>query len=313
MIDIIIAIIIDWIIGDPPVFPHPIRLMGNIIAYEDKMARKMAKTDKQLLGAGFIIVVVNVTIAFLVPYLLLSLLTPYPYLYHAVNIYFLYTCIAARCLHIEAMNIYRALTKSLNEARYKLSFIVGRETKDLREEEIVSATVETVAENTSDGVIAPLVFAMIGGAPLAVVYKMVNTMDSMLGYRTEKYKDIGFFPAKTDDLFNFVPARLTGLLLNVSGLFRFDVIQGFKIMWKDRKNHKSPNCAYPEGSVAGLLGVRLGGDHVYFGELVKKPTIGVHKRKIDKEDIKRAIELMYKSEILLVILYMIINLLGMKN
>lgn len=307
MIDLVLAVIIDLIIGDPPSFPHPVKLMGNIIAYEEKIARRIFKNDKSMILGGFIIVVVNIFLAFGIPYFILKALSPYPVFYHIVNIYILYSCIAARCLHDEAIKIYRALSVGIEEARYRLSFIVGRETKHLERGEVVRAVVETVAENTSDGVIAPLLYAMIGGAPLAVAYKMINTMDSMLGYMNEKYRYIGFFPAKTDDVMNYIPARLTGVLMNISSIFRFDVLNGFKIMVRDRKNHKSPNCAYPEGAAAGLLRVRLGGDNVYFGEVVKKPTIGDKYRELVEDDIKRTIEIMYRSEILLVIIYILID------
>ncbi|MGB4510405.1 MAG: adenosylcobinamide-phosphate synthase CbiB, partial [Thermacetogeniaceae bacterium] len=289
-------------------FPHPIKLMGKIIGCEEKLARKVAKSDNGLKILGGLIVVVNILIAFFVPYYILRLLQGNSLFYHLVNTYFLYTCIAAGCLHREAMKVYVALAKGLQEARYRVSFIVGRDTAHLNEEEVNKATVETVAENTSDGVIAPLLFAMIGGAPLAFVYKMVNTMDSMLGYMNEKYRDIGLIPAKTDDLFNYIPSRLTGILMCVSSLFRYNPLQGFMIMIRDRKNHKSPNCAYPEGAVAGLLGIQLGGTHTYFGEIVKKPVIGDQNRAVERDDIKRAITIMYSSEILLVLIYLLITL-----
>jgi len=308
MIDLLIAIFLDVLIGDPYSLPHPIKLMGKMIGCEERLARKIAKSDNGLKVLGGLIVVVNILLAFFVPYYILRLLQGNSLFYHVVNTYFLYTCIAAGCLHREAMKVYAALAKWLEEARYRVSFIVGRDTAHLNEEEVIKATVETVAENTSDGVIAPLLFAMIGGAPLAFVYKMVNTMDSMLGYMNEKYKDIGFFPAKTDDLFNYIPSRLTGFLMCVSSLFRYDPLQGFKIMIRDRKNHKSPNCAYPEGAVAGLLGIQLGGAHTYFGELVHKPVIGDQNRTVERDDIKRAITIMYSSEILLVLTYLAITL-----
>lgn len=306
--DLVIAVVIDWILGDPYCLPHPVKLMGHIISFEDRLVRRISKGDKGLKAGGFFIVLINVLAAFFIPYFILKLLRPYNIAWHIVNIYILYTCIAAGCLHREAMKIYSALCKSIEDARYKLSFIVGRETKHLDEGEIVRATVETVAENTSDGVIAPLFYAMIGGAPLAVAYKMVNTMDSMLGYMSEKYRYIGFFPAKNDDLFNYIPSRLTGVLMCLSGIFKFNVINGFKIMIRDRKNHKSPNCAYPEGAAAGLMEVQLGGDNVYFGQVMKKPKIGDAKRKLGKDDIKRTIEIMYRAEILLGLIYILIIL-----
>lgn len=307
MIDLIAAVLIDFLIGDPQCFPHPVKVMGKIISFEENTARKLFK-EKQLKSAGLLIVAVNIILGFSVPFFILCLLKPYKILYHAVNIYFIYTCVAARCLHNEGIKIYKALFNSIEDGRYKLSFIVGRETKNLSEPEIIRADVETIAENTSDGVIAPLFYIMLFGAPFGFVYKFVNTMDSMLGYKNEKYINLGFFPAKTDDLFNFIPARLTGLLMCLSGLLGFDMKSGLRVMIRDRKNHKSPNCAYPEGAAAGLLGVQLGGDNVYFGQVVKKPKIGDKERELIREDIKKTIEIMYRSEILLIIIWSCINL-----
>lgn len=303
--DIAISALIDFLIGDPPSFPHPVKFMGRIISYEEKTARRVF--NKNLKTGGFLIVIINIIIGFFIPFFILYLLKPYKIIYHIVNIYFIYTCIAARCLHDEAIKVYKALCNSIEDARYKLSFIVGRETDKLPESEIIRADVETVAENTSDGVIAPLFYIMLFGTPFGFVYKFVNTMDSMLGYMNEKYIDLGFFPAKADDLFNFIPARLTGLLMCTSCIYRFDFANGIRIMLRDRKNHKSPNCAYPEGAAAGLLGVQLGGDNVYFGQVVKKPKIGDKLRELDREDIKKTIEIMYRSEIMLVLIWILIN------
>lgn len=309
--EILTAVILDWIIGDPQTFPHPVRLMGRLISFEEKIVRKIFKgKSKNLKFGGFLIVVLNITLAFIVPHLILKDIEKYKTLYKIINIYLIYTCIAARCLDKEAMKVYYALGKSLESARYKLSFIVGRDTNDLSEEEIIRAAIETVGENTSDGVIAPLFYIMLLGAPGGLMYKMVNTMDSMLGYKSEKYMDLGFFPAKVDDLFNYIPARLTGSLMCISSIFRFDVKNGLKIMIRDRKNHKSPNAPYPEGAVAGLLNIQLGGESSYFGQVVKKPTIGDRIRKANREDIKRTIEIMYSSEILLLLLYVAIYILG---
>lgn len=307
MMDLVIAVIIDFIIGDPQRLPHPVRLLGNLIAFEEKQVRRLAKDDKELYFGGFFIVVINMLAAFFVPFAILKGLKSFGILYHIVNVYLLYTAIAARCLRDEAVKIYKALEVGIEEARYKLSFIVGRDTKNLGEEEIIRATVETVAENTSDGIIAPLLFAFILGAPGAYLYKMINTMDSMLGYMNEKYRWIGFFPAKTDDVFNFIPARVTGISMNIASIIKYNALDGFKIMFRDRKNHKSPNCAYPEGAVAGLLGVQLGGSNYYFGEIMMKPKIGDFKRKLEKLDIKRAVEIMFRAEILLVLLYICIE------
>lgn len=306
MVDLLLAVVLDFLIGDPYSFPHPVKLMGNIISQEDKLVRKVFKSRKGLKFGGFIIVVFNMFISFSIPFVLLKWLKQYDVAYHIVNTYLMYTCIAARCLHKEAMKVYNAFSNGIEDARVKLSYIVGRDTTKLNEGEIVSADVETVAENTSDGVIAPLFYILLFGSPGGMMYKMVNTMDSMLGYKNDKYIDLGFFPAINDDVFNYIPARITGVLMCISSIFKYDVKNGFKIMIRDRKNHKSPNSAYPEGAVAGLLNIQLGGSSYYFGKLVEKPTIGDKKRTIEREDIKKTIDIMYRTEILFIAIWLIL-------
>lgn len=306
MFDILAAVLLDWLLGDPPSWPHPVKWMGTLIAKEEALVRRIARSRRALLFGGAMIVLCNLLLAFGLPFMALRLLKPFPMAHHVVNIYLLYACLAARCLRDEAMKVAQAFEQGIEAARHRLSFIVGRDTAQLDEPEIVRATVETVAENTSDGVIAPLFYVMIGGAPLAVAYKMVNTMDSMLGYLNEKYRNIGYFPAKTDDVWNIVPARLTGVLMILGSLFRFDVKNGWRVMRRDRRNHKSPNCAYPEGAAAGLLGVRLGGENVYFGERVWKPTIGDPSRLLERADIARVVEIMFRAEIVGIALYVIL-------
>lgn len=305
MISILIASIIDFIIGDPYSFPHPVKLMGRVISIEDRFSHKITDNKKVLKFLGFIIVILNISLAFLIPYFLLKAIKEMKILYTVINIYLIYTCIAARCLHFEAIKVSEALDISLEEGRNRVGYIVGRDTKSLNAEEIIKATVETVAENTSDGVIGPLIYIILLGAPGGIAYKMINTMDSMLGYMNEKYIDLGYFPAKTDDMFNYIPARITGVLMCLSSLFRFKIKDGFNIMIRDRKNHKSPNSAYPEGAVSGLLGIQLGGDNIYHGKLVHKPTIGDKLKDISKNDIKDTIEIMYRSEVLLLLIYLL--------
>lgn len=305
LISIVLAVILDFIIGDPYSFPHPVKLMGTIISFEEKIIRNIAKSKEGLKTSGFIIVIINISLVFYVPYFLLKYLEQYSIIYTMVNTYLIYTCIAARCLHYEAVQVYKAMDISLEEGRKRLSYIVGRDTKGLNEEEIIKATVETVAENTSDGVIAPLLFILLLGSPGGLAYKMINTMDSMLGYMNDKYINYGYFPAKIDDVFNYIPARITGVLMCIGSIFRFDFKEGIRIMIRDRKNHKSPNSAYPEGAVAGLLQIQLGGNNYYQGKLVEKPTIGENFKSISQKDIKHTIEIMYRSEILLLVLYLI--------
>lgn len=306
--DLFIAVILDWLIGDPYWFPHPVIYMGKLIKTLENKMREKFKDPLKIKIAGLGIVIIVVTISFIIPFIILQLLKENNILYHTVNILLLWTAIAARSLHKEGIKIYDELkNRNIKEARIKLSYIVGRETKNLSEDEIIRADVETIAENTSDGIIAPLLFAAIGGAPLAFVYKAINTMDSMLGYKNEKYKDIGFFPAKTDDVFNYIPARITGVLISISSpLVNGNIIRSLKIMIRDRKNHKSPNCAYPEAACAAAIGIQLGGENTYFGEKVWKPTIGDKNRELEFGDIKKSVILMYASEILFMLIYCLI-------
>lgn len=310
LIDILIAVIIDFIIGDPYWFPHPVIYIGKLISSLEKKGRKFCSNNNSLRIYGGIIVLIVSFVSFIIPFLILKLVRNITILYHSINILLIWTTIAARCLHKEGIKIYDSLNnEDIVDARKKLSYIVGRDTTELSDKEIIRADIETVAENTSDGVIAPLLFAMIGGAPLAMLYKGINTMDSMLGYMNEKYRYIGFFPAKTDDVFNFIPARLTGVLMCVAApIAGGNIFSAFKIMLRDRKNHKSPNCGYPEAAAAGALNIQIGGTNTYFGEVVYKPTIGENINELNKIHIVSTIKLMYSAEIIMLILYSIIKL-----
>lgn len=307
-IDILIAVIIDFIIGDPYGFPHPIIYMGRLIKKLENYSRSKAKSNKQLKVLGAFIVLIMITVSFLIPFITLYLLWPYKLLFHIANIVFLWTTLAAKSLYKESMKVYESLKKDdLMDSRLKLSYIVGRDTSSLNPKEITRAAVETVAENTSDGVIAPMLYGLLGGAPLAMLYKAVNTMDSMLGYMNDKYLHIGFFPAKTDDVFNLIPARLTGVLICLSApVVKGNMGKSFKILIRDRKNHKSPNCAYPEAAAAGALKVQLGGTNIYFGIPVEKPTIGDPQNSLEYGHIKDCNVLMFSSEIILLLVAEII-------
>jgi len=300
MFDIAIAMSIDFIIGDPYWFPHPIIYIGKLISFLDKKVRELCLAPRALKIGGGVIVIIVALVCFLVPFMVLKLTEGIPLLHHTLNIIILWTTLAARCLHKEGIKIYHSLKNNdLEDARLKLSYIVGRDTKELTKLEIIRADVETIAENTSDGVIAPLLFAMIGGAPLAMFYKGINTMDSMLGYMNEKYRYIGFFPAKTDDVVNYLPARITGIIMCiVSAVEKGNIFESFRIMLRDRKNHKSPNCGYPESAVAGALKIQIGGINRYFGEISFKPTIGDKTRELSLSNIVDTIKLMYGTEII---------------
>ena len=308
MIDIGLAVILDFLIGDPYWFPHPIIYIGKLIKFLENFFRKRCKSEKMLKLSGGIIVIVVMCLSFLIPYFILYFVRNLFWIHHALNIIIIWTTLAARCLHKEGIKIYESLKNGdLEDARIKLSYIVGRETSELTEKEIIRADIETIAENTADGVIAPLLFAMIGGAPLAMLYKGVNTMDSMLGYMNEKYKYIGFFPAKTDDVFNYIPARITGILICLAApIVKGNIFQSFKIMMRDRKNHKSPNCGYPEAAVAAALRIQIGGTNTYFGDVVIKPTIGDPMKELSRSHIKYTIVIMYVVEINFLALYFLV-------
>lgn len=307
MLNILCAVILDFLIGDPYSFPHPVKLMGRIISLEEKISRRWFK-ESGLKFAGLIIVIINISIGFLIPLLLLNVIKEYRIIHNVVNTYLIYTCIAARSLHYEANKVQEALMVSTEEARKRLSYIVGRDTTELSEEEVTKATIETVAENTSDGVIGPLLFIIFLGAPGGLAYKFVNTMDSMLGYMDDRYKNLGYFPAKVDDLFNLIPARLTGLVIIISSFGKFDVRNGFKIFKRDCRNHKSPNAGFPESAVAGLLGIQLGGGGYYHGIYINKPTIGDSIKKITTSLIGDTVEIMYRAEMLIVIILLLIKI-----
>lgn len=305
LLSIYTGYVLDLIIGDPYSFPHPVRFIGKLISFVEKQIRKIATSDKALKIAGFFLwfVVVGVTLGS--TSIVLRLFQFNKITYFLVNSILIYTTLATKCLKDESEKIYKVLkTGDLDKSRIQLSYIVGRDTTNLSEKEIVRATVETVAENTVDGIIAPLFYGFIGGAPLAMAYKAINTLDSTVGYKNDKYYYLGFASAKIDDIANYMPARLGVLLLSIGSLFvGFNFKNALKIGIRDRKNHKSPNCAFSEGAVAGALGIQLGGTNVYFGKEVYKPTIGDKKREIEIEDIVRTNKIMYSSSIISIIIF----------
>ncbi len=296
---------LDLIIGDPYSFPHPVRYIGKLISIVEKQIRKITSSDKGLKIAGFFLWFIVVGATFGITTLVLQLFKFNKLAYFIVNTILIYTTLATKCLKDESVKIYKVLkTGDLEKSRIQLSYIVGRDTKNLNEKEIVRATVETVAENTVDGIIAPLFYGFIGGAPLAMAYKAVNTLDSTVGYKNDKYYYLGFASAKIDDIANYIPARLGVILLSLGSLFAgFNFKDALKIGIRDRKNHKSPNCAFSEGAVAGALGIQLGGTNVYFGKEVYKPTIGDKTREIEIEDIVRTNKIMYSSSIISIIIF----------
>ena len=221
-----------------------------------------------------------------------------------------YQIFATKCLRDGSMKVYTALhNNDLEDARVKLSWIVGRDTKELTAEEVTKGAVETVAENTADGIIAPMFYMFIGGAPLAFLYKGINTMDSMVGYKNDKFLYFGRCAAKLDDVANFIPARITGILMILASYFlNMNAAGAWKIFWRDRYNHLSPNSAMTESVTAGALNIQLGGDHYYFGKLVHKDTIGDNIRPVVAEDIVAVNNLLYMTAVISLLLFSLVYL-----
>ena len=294
--------LIDCILGDPYSLPHPIRLIGSLIAGFEKLLRSRIKNERT---AGTVLVITVLILSAGIPLALLMICYKINLILGiAAESIMCYYLVAARCLRNESMKVHDAFAENDTEkARQAVSMIVGRDTKCLDRDGIIRAAVETVAENTSDGVTAPMFYMALGGAVGGFFYKAANTMDSMLGYTNDKYINFGRTAAKLDDVLNYVPSRLTALLMILSAyILRFDGKNAFRIWKRDRRKHASPNSAQTEAVCAGALDVRLAGDAYYFGELHKKPFIGDDIRPIENEDIRRANRLMYMTSILMLIL-----------
>lgn len=317
LLDVFIAFVLDLLFGDPYWLPHPVRFIGWIIKRTEKFLgsfiNRLAPEDIQAKArhertAGTFLMLFVVAVTFLLVFLILKIAwLVNPFLFHILNIYFIYSSLAAKCLADEARKIYKKLMEGdITESRKQLAMLVGRQTEGLSEKEIIRGVVETTAENTVDGIISPLIYAFIGsffglGAPLVYAFKAVSTLDSMVGYMNDKYINLGRTSAKTDDAANYIPARLSGVIIPLAALLCGKSFTGsFKIMLRDRRNHKSPNCAYPEAAVAGALGIRIGGTNIYFGHAVEKPTIGDAVKELDREDIWDTIRLMYAAAFLTV-------------
>lgn len=303
---------LDLLLGDPYHFPHPVRAIGFLITKGEKFIRRLlgkTKKQEQLGGVLLVILVVLITVSCV----LIILKAAYSIHYFVgliIEVILCYQALATKSLKDESMKVYDALKKhDLEGARYAVSMIVGRDTKKLNEEGIAKATIETIAENTSDGIVGPLFYLLIGGVPLGYAYKAINTLDSMIGYQNERYQYFGTFGAKLDDVVNYIPARLSAyIMMLASYICHFDCKRAYTVYKRDRYNHKSPNSAHTEAVCAGALGIQLAGDAYYFGKCVAKPTIGDAVRPVETEDIKRTNKLMYVTCILSLILLSIIRL-----
>ncbi len=309
MTALIIGYILDLTFGDPQGLPHPVRLIGRMISNLEKYLRNKCKNVSDERKAGVMLWIIVVMVSFLIPLVILTFAYSINHIVgiitEAVMIYFI---LATKSLKVESMKVYSELkNNNLSEARRYLSYIVGRDTENLDASSISRAAVETVAENTSDGVIAPMLFIMLGGAPLGFMYKAINTLDSMVGYKNEKYINMGRFSAMADDVANYIPARIAAYLMIVaSSILKMDYKKAYEIYKRDRRNHSSPNSAHTEAVCAGSLNTMLGGDNYYGGVLVHKPTIGDNIRNIEAEDIKRANDLLYMTSVLCMILCIVI-------
>jgi adenosylcobinamide-phosphate synthase len=303
---VLIGFVLDCLLGDPARLWHPVRLMGAFITRGEGLLRKLScRTPRSEFVCGALLSCTLAALSFLAPFGLLALvsLAGRPLRIAAEGV-MCWQMLAMRDLYGESMRVKKRLDAGdLEGARAALSMIVGRETAKLDERHVCAAAVETVAENASDGVGAPLLFMLIGGAPLAFLYKAVNTLDSMIGYRNDRYLYFGRFAARLDDVLNFIPARLTAVLMTAACVpARLDARGAARIFRRDRRSHLSPNSACTESVCAGALGVRLGGSSVYSGKVVVKPYIGDDTRPVEKDDIRRAGRLMIITSVLMLAL-----------
>lgn len=301
IISFICGYILDLIFGDPYSLPHPVRWIGNMISKIEKKHlsnEKLTAKERRRKGRLLVFVVCVITELFVVALLIGGYIIN-SYIGVVIETVMTYQILATKSLKVESMKVHYALEhKSIDEARVAVSMIVGRDTKNLDESQIAKAAVETVAENTSDGIIAPMIYLAIGGPILGFLYKAINTMDSMVGYKNDKYIDYGRMAAKLDDVVNYIPARISAVLMVLSCTFLgkdFDVKNAWRIYKRDRFNHASPNSAQTEAAMAGALGLQLAGNASYFGKIVKKPYIGDKKREIENKDIIRANKLLYMT------------------
>ncbi|MGN0803157.1 MAG: adenosylcobinamide-phosphate synthase CbiB [Candidatus Faecivicinus sp.] len=306
IVAMLIGFVLDLLIGDPEGWPHPVIWIGRYISFLERRLRARGgnlRRSAVWLTGSTVLLSMAVTAAVL---FVLSRFGKIPLL--AGMSLISWTALSARCLAKEGKGVAQALRISLERGRKQVGRIVGRDTSELSEAEIIKATVETIAENTTDGVIAPMLYLILGGPVLAMGFKAASTLDSMVGYLDEKYRDIGWSSAKLDDVLNWIPARLCGLLMcacaRPCGL---DGRKAFRMMRRDHANHLSPNCAWSEAAMAGALHVQLGGTHLYFGKPVEKPTIGDDDRAIESEDILRANRLLYASSAVLAIAALIVG------
>ena len=298
ILPLLLGWLLDFFLGDPSQLPHPVVWFGKMISLGEHRLNK----GSHRMAKGAVMAIALILMVFFVIWGL-KRLAPNVLLWLVIDIVIIFYCLAGTTLIREVREVFLALDRSLDEGRQQVARIVGRETSQLSAQEVRTAALETLAENLSDGVIAPLFWFALLGTPGMLAYKMVNTLDSMIGYRTERYKDFGCWAARIDDVANYIPARLTALLMVIaSGKWSL-----LKFVWKNGRKHASPNSGYPEAALAGILNCRFGGPHYYFGELFDKPYIGENDRELTTQDMHTAVRVNRFAEVLMLILILLIK------
>ena len=311
VIKIWIAYVLDLIFGDPQNIIHPVQIIGKMINIGEKslLGKKYKSDRKYKFFAGMILNITVISLTYGITYLI-HRTSENSIILTVAEIYLMYTVFSINSLAREGNRVYNILKEgNIERARKDLSYLVSRDTGAMDEKMIIRSTMETISENTVDGIVAPMLYMFLGGLPLSMTYKAINTFDSMVGYKNEKYMDFGKFSAKLDDVANFIPARITGILIVIASMILgYDYKNSLKIFIRDRKNHSSPNSGHAEAGVAGALGVQFGGRVSYFGKEVDKPVIGDKIKDFELEDIKKNIKIMYAASFLSLVMFSVISL-----
>jgi len=311
VIKIWIAYVLDLIFGDPQNIIHPVQIIGKMINIGEKslLGKKYKSDRKYKFFAGMILNITVISLTYGITYLI-PRTSENSIILTVAEIYLMYTVFSINSLAREGNRVYNILKEgNIERARKDLSYLVSRDTGTMDEKMIIRSTMETISENTVDGIVAPMLYMFLGGLPLSMTYKAINTFDSMVGYKNEKYMDFGKFSAKLDDVANFIPARITGILIVIGSIILgYDYKNSLKVFIRDRKNHSSPNSGHAEAGVAGALGVQFGGRVSYFGKEVDKPVIGDKIKDFELEDIKKNIKIMYVASFLSLIVFSVISL-----
>jgi len=311
VIKIWIAYVLDLIFGDPQNIIHPVQVIGKMISSGEKylLGKRHESDRKYKFFAGMILNITVISLTYGITYLIRRT-SENSIIFTVAEIYLMYTVFSINSLAREGNRVYNILKEgNIERARKDLSYLVSRDTGTMDEKMIIRSTMETISENTVDGIVAPMLYMFLGGLPLSITYKAINTFDSMVGYKNEKYMDFGKFSAKLDDVANFIPARITGILIVIGSIILgYDYKNSLKVFIRDRKNHSSPNSGHAEAGVAGALGVQFGGRGSYFGKEVDKPVIGDKIKDFELEDIKKNIKIMYVASFLSLIVFSVISL-----